>query len=111
MLRRLFKPTKSVAQELTFPRNNMPQSSFMNLEVDEFANQLRAAGASEHLIEVEIAQFKILKEQQNSGVSQVKDKRRKRAVPEALDPYVEAEIRRTGSVAADSILDELRRGE
>ena len=80
--------------------------------LDEYEDGLRAAGASEAYIAKEVAVLKQLQREHKEARDKVKgSRRRRREVTEELNPYLEAEIRRTAGVVADEVLESLKRGD
>ena len=101
-------PPGALAQELSNPRRWPMMKGFLNLSPDEFEEALRAEGASERLIQQEVTVLRSLQAEKQGRSKSVDHRRRSRKAPEELDPYVEAEIRRTAGIASEEVLDELR---
>ena len=104
-------PPGALAQTLSNPKTWPMSKGFMGMSVDEFEEKLRSEGASERLILQEVEQFRLMKAARGGNrshqVKERKERRKKRPVMEAMDPYVEAEIRRSAGVAADEVLEDL----
>ena len=101
-------PAGALAQSLSNPRSWPMTRSFMHLDESEYEDLLRSEGASEHLIREELKQFRALKEKFQSKPRTNKQRRQEQPVAEHLDPFVEAEIRRIASVAADDVIKDMR---
>ena len=102
-------PPGALAQTLSNARHWPMTRGFLNMSEEEFEAALRAEGASDKLVETELAEFRQLKAQVK-GHEQTATRRKRRQdkkVPEELDPYVQAEIRRIAGVAADDVLKEI----
>ena len=90
---------KSIMQRQTQSSlNNMGfNTAFLRLEVDEFEEALREAGASEKMIAGEVAQFKELKAQREGikeRIEQRRDAKRNRPVEGPMSKYYSAIERR-----------------
>ena len=104
-------PPGALAQTLANRRHWPMTASFMALEDDEFVEMMKVEGASDRMIADELEKFRELKgkkKQTTNLAKQRRQARRERSAPEAMDPYVEAEIRRLGGVVADDILREMQ---
>ena len=104
-------PPGALAQTLSNGRLWPKMKTFMNLSDDEFADALRAEGCSDKYIEQEVQVFRLLRAQRAQSTEQAterRERRRNRPVKEAMDPYVEAEIRRLAGAASDDILKDMR---
>ena len=78
---------------------------FLNLTEEEFEAEMREAGASEHMIQNELATFRILKKE-HDAISVNAAERRKRnkdrdLEDDSLSPYLEAEARRKSTKEAE----------
>ena len=105
-------PPGALAQQLSSGRMWPMSKSFMNLSEDEFADALKAEGCSDKYIAQEVKIFRELKASRGRAQETVQERRatrRTRPVTESMDPFVEAEIRRTAGVAADEVLESLKR--
>ena len=90
------------------------RTDVMSLDVEEYAQYLREAGCSEKMIQREVLQLSRLQAEHDLKMTESRRKRRHGArmeveVDSSLDAFVQAEVRRTAGVAADDVLEDLRR--
>ena len=86
--------------------------SVSELDPVEYGEQLRVEGASERFIAKELATLREMQAQDNVGITALEERRKQRRnrqlEDETLDPYVEAEVRRTAGVVAEDVLKSMQ---